>query len=142
MRGLRFASGEAQDYAQAAHWYTLAAEQNHSLAQFNLAVMYGQGQGVARDEAKWLMWMTRAAELGDAGAQYQVGMQRHVTNRKGGEETAPEGRIEALKWVRLSAAQAYRGAERACEFVAMEMTQAEVDEGGRRVAAFVAGKRG
>jgi len=42
--------------------------------------------------------------------------------------------------VRLSAAQGCRGAESACEFVALGMTREEVSEGGRRAAAFVAGK--
>lgn len=140
--GLKFANGQgaAQDYAQAARWYAQAAEQNHRLAQFNLAQMYAQGQGVLRDKAKSLMWMTKAAELGDAGAQYKLGMQRHRAGRDGQNEVAPEGRIEALKWVRLSAVQGYRGAEGACEFLALGMTLAEVAEGERRAVAFVAGK--
>jgi len=140
LRGLRFASAEgvAQDYAQAAHWYGQAAERDHSLAQLNLAALYGQG--VLRDEAKSLMWLTRAAKLGNAAAQYRLGVQQHLACRGGGRGAAAEGRIEALKWVRLSAAQGYRGAESACEFVALGMTREEVSEGGRRAAAFVAGK--
>lgn len=134
-------SGEAQDYPQAAQWYAQAAAADHSLAQFNLAVMYAQGQGVSRDDAKSLMWMTRAAELGDAGAQYKLGVRQHLAGRRGQVEMAPESRIEALKWVQLSAAQGYRGAEGACEFVALGMTREEVTEGGRRAAAFVAGRR-
>ncbi len=143
LKGVRFAGGEgnAQDYTQAAHWYGQAAELNHALAQFNLAVMYGQGQGVLRDEAKSLMWMTRAAKLGDAGAQYRLGVQQHRACRESLPGAVSEGRIEALKWVRLSAAQGYRGAENACEFVALGMTLEEVAEGGRRVTAFVADKK-
>jgi uncharacterized protein len=137
-RGLSFAAGEgeAQDYPQAAQCYAQAAEQNHALAQFNLAIMYAQGQGVLRDEAKSLLWMTRAAEAGDAGAQYKLGVQRHLTSRGARLEGAPEGRIEALKWVSLAAAQGYRGAEGACEYVALSMTREEVAEGSRRVQAF------
>ncbi len=141
-KGLKFASGQGanQDYAQAVICYTRSAELNHGLAQFNLAMMYGQGQGVARDEAKSLMWMTRAAELGDAGAQYQLGVRSHAVNRGERETRLTEGRIEALKWAQLSAAQGYRGAQSGCEFMTMEMTQEEVNEAGRRAAAFVAGK--
>jgi TPR repeat protein len=140
-RGVRLASGEgmAQDYARAAYWYALAAEQNHGLAQFNLAVMYGHGQGVARDETRSLMWMTRAAQSGDAAAQYTLGVQQHLAGREVRLAVAPEGRIEALKWVRLSAAQGYRGAEGACEFIALGMTREEVTVGERRAEAFVAG---
>jgi TPR repeat protein len=138
LRGFGFATGQgqAQDYAQAAQCYRQAAEQNHVLAQFNLAVMYAQGQGVLRDEAKSLLWMTRAAEGGDAGAQYKLGVQRHLACRGACVEGVPESRIEALKWVRLAAAQGYRGAEGACEYMALGMTREEVAEGGRRVQAF------
>jgi TPR repeat protein len=143
LRGVKFATGQGvvQDYAQAARWYGQAAEQNHGLAQFNLAMMYGQGQGMARDEAKSSMWMRRSAELGDAGAQYTLGVHQHLACRCGQKGAESEGRIEALKWVRLSAAQGYRGAESACEFVALGMTREEVAEGGRRVAVFVADKK-
>ena len=141
LSGLKYASGEgvAQDYTQAAQCYSQAAEQDHSLAQLHLAMLYWQGQGVARDEAKSLMWMTKAAKLGNAEAQYRLGVQQHLLFREGSNGTAAEGRIEALKWVRLSAAQTYRGAESACEFVALGMTRDEVAEAVRRVTAFVAG---
>jgi TPR repeat protein len=141
--GVKFATGQGgvQDYAQAAQWYGQAAERDHGLAQFNLAMMYGQGQGVLRDEAKSLMWMTRSAELGDAGAQYALGVRRHLGCRSGLKRAVSEERIEALKWVRLSAAQGYRGAEGACEFVALGMSMDEVAEGGRRAAAFIVGKK-
>src|SRR6266571_2085887 len=60
--GFRFATeGKAPDYAQAAHWYLKAANQNHALAQFNLGIMYGDGQGVLRDQAESLMWLRKAA---------------------------------------------------------------------------------
>jgi hypothetical protein len=85
------------------------------------------------------MWLTRASNLGNAAAQYRLGVQQHLACRAGRAESAVEGRIEALKWVRLSAARGYRGAESACEFVALGMTREEVAEGGRRAAAFVAG---
>ena len=139
--GLKFATGEgvSQDYTQAAQCYSQAAEQDHSLAQLHLAMLYWQGQGVARDEAKSLMWMTKAAKLGNAEAQYRLGVQQHLLFREGSNGTAAEGRIEALKWVRLSAAQSYRGAETACEFVALGMTRDEVAEAARRAAAFVVG---
>ena len=141
LNGLKFASGEgvAQDYTQAAQCYSQAAEQDHSLAQLHLAMLYWQGQGVARDEAKSLMWMTKAAKLGNAEAQYRLGVQQHLLFREGSNGTAAEGRIEALKWVRLSAGQSFRGAESACEFVALGMTRDEVVEAVRRAAAFVVG---
>ena len=141
LRGLSFATGQgiAQDYVRAAQCYTEAAQQDHSLAQLNLAALYARGQGVTRNETKALMWLTKSANLGNAAAQYRLGVQEHLAcrTRRGGSTV--EGRIEALKWVQLSAAQGYHGAENACEFVALGMTREEVAEGGRRAAAFVPG---
>lgn len=56
--------GAAQDLPQAAEWYRQAAEQNHPLAQFNLSVMLGEGQGMAKDGAAAVKWMGRAAASG------------------------------------------------------------------------------
>lgn len=141
LKGVEFADGlgVAQDYGQAARWFARAAEQNHAQAQLNLATLYRQGQGVGRDPAKSLQWLTRAAKLGNAAAQYRLGVQQHLVGRVGRATAAPETRIEALMWVRLSAAQGYRGAESACQFVTSGMTWEEVAEGGRRAAAFVVG---
>jgi hypothetical protein len=136
--GMKFAlEGTGQDYAQAAHWYLKAADQSHSLAQFNLAIMYAAGQGVPRDEAKSMRWMQKAADLGDAGAQYHIGMKHHRASLSGLPEAAPESRIQAYKWLQLSAAQGYRSSEAAWAFVALSMTRADVVDGTRRIAAFV-----
>jgi hypothetical protein len=91
-------------------------------------MLYGQGQGVAPDEAKSLMWLTKSAKLANAAAQYRLGAQRHLLFREGSNGAAAEGRIEALKWVRLSDAQSYRGAESACEFVVLGI---DIRRGGR-----------
>jgi len=136
--GVKFAQeGAAQDYAQAAHWYLKAADQSHTLAQFNLAVMYGAGQGVPRDEAKSRAWMQKAAELGDAGAQYHLGIKHHRASLDGVPETAPESRIQAYKWLQLAAAQGYRSSEAAWAFVVLGMTREDVADASRRIAAFV-----
>ena len=139
LKGLNFAKGQGvpQDYVQAAQCYTEAAEQGHSRAQLSLATLYQHGQGVTQDQAKALRWLTKAANLGNAAAQYRLGVQQHLACRTRRPGAGVEGRIEALKWVRLSAAQKHHGAERACEFVALGMTREEVAESGRRVDAFI-----
>jgi len=50
-----------------------AAEQGDAMAQFNLGVMYDEGQGVARDDAKAVEWYTKAAEQGDSRAKFNFG---------------------------------------------------------------------
>jgi len=139
--GVKFANiGPAQDYAQAAEWYVKAADQNHALAQFNLGVMYALGQGVLRDEALSMKWIRKAAHLGDAGAQYNLGMKNHRISMGQAPEQAGETRIEAYKWLQLSAAQGYGASGAGCESVALGMTLEGVADGRRRAAAFVAGK--
>jgi TPR repeat protein len=140
--GLRFAGeGAAQDYAQAAQWYLKAADQSHSLAQFNLGIMYAAGQGVPRDEAKSMGWMQKAADQGDAGAQHHIGMKHHRASFDGLPEAASESRIQAYKWLQLAATQGYRSSEAAWAFVALGMTREDVADGGRRIAAFVPAQR-
>jgi hypothetical protein len=137
--GVKFArEGAAQDYPQAAQWYLKAANQSHSLAQFNLAIMYAAGQGVARDEVKSIGWMQKAADLGDAGAQYRLGMKHHRASLGELPAAALESRVLAYKWLELAAAQGYRGSEIASAFIALGMTRDEVVDGNRRIAAFVA----
>jgi TPR repeat protein len=138
--GINFAGeGAAQDYGQAASWYLKAADQGHTLAQFNLAIMYAMGQGMPRDEIQSMRWMQKAADLGDAGAQFRVGMKHHRASLGSSGKIAHELRIESYMWLQLSMAQGYRGSEQACENIALLMTRDDVANGARRVAAFVPG---
>jgi len=138
--GFWFATeGKSQDFAQAADWYLKAANQNHALSQFNLAIMYGKGQGVRRDEAQSLIWLGKAARLGDAGAQYTLGLRQNRVSLDEGSEDGVESKIEAYKWLHLAAAQGYRDSAAGCDLVAMSLTREGVIEGRRRAAAFVIG---
>jgi TPR repeat protein len=142
-RGLRFATGgagNAQDYVQAAAWYRKAAEQHHGLAQFNLGIMYAQGQGVDRDDVQSDAWFDRAARLGDAGGQFRMGQHFERASLNGLPADAPEARIEAYKWYQLAAAQGYKGSDGAHAVLTFRMTREDVAEATERVARFVAAK--
>ena len=54
-------------------WFRKAAEQGDADAQFNLGVMYRNGQGVKQDDFEAVKWYRKAAEQGDAKAQFIVG---------------------------------------------------------------------
>ena len=56
----------------AVHWYRRGAEQGDADAQFNLGVMYAEGEGVARDDAEARRWYRKAAEQGHADAQHNL----------------------------------------------------------------------
>ncbi|MGI0035084.1 MAG: tetratricopeptide repeat protein [Nitrososphaera sp.] len=50
-------------------YFRQAAERGHAGAQYNLAMMYDTGRGIARDYAEAFKWYRKAARQGHAGAQ-------------------------------------------------------------------------
>lgn len=48
--------GVDQDFGQAVHWYTLAAEEGHEDSQDRLSLLYSTGQGVPKDPVKARYW--------------------------------------------------------------------------------------
>ena len=73
--GVRYHSGQGvtQDFAQAASWYSKAAELGHAKGQNNLALLFQMGQGVPKDLAQAVYWFQKAAEQGNADAQCNLG---------------------------------------------------------------------
>ena len=53
-----------EDDAEAVRWYQMAAEQGYARAQYNLGVMYADGEGVPEDDAEAVRWYQMAAEQG------------------------------------------------------------------------------
>jgi TPR repeat protein len=54
--------------------YRKAADQGNARAQFNLGVLYANGQGVAQDYAEAARWYRKAADQGHADAQNNLGL--------------------------------------------------------------------
>ena len=52
------------DYAAALREWRPLAEQGHAQAQYNLGVMYANGQGVAQDKVQAHMWLNLADRQG------------------------------------------------------------------------------
>ena len=102
----RGGQGLAQDYAEAAKWYRLAAEQGHAKAQFKLGVMYDNGQGVTQDDAEALQWYRKAAEQGYAKAQYNLGFMY------GNGQGVPQDYAQAHMWFNLAASSFPPGEDR------------------------------
>ena len=61
------------DYATALKEWRPLAERGVSTAQFNLGVIYDNGEGVPQDYAEAVKWYRKAAEQGDAAAQSNLG---------------------------------------------------------------------
>ncbi len=62
-------NGVPHSYNMAARWYRKAAEQGHTLAQFNMGVMYLKGQGVSRNGTDAYTWFSLAADNGHSESQ-------------------------------------------------------------------------
>jgi hypothetical protein len=100
--GVHYANGSGgvrKDMARAVSWYARAAESGYDPAQYNLALCYLDGTGVARDQRKAFEWFQKAAELGHAKAQYNAGVCYYF-----GEGTA-EDINKAVYWFAKSAEQ-------------------------------------
>ena len=134
------AVGDALDFVESAQWYRKAADQDHTLAQYNLGVMFARGQGMPQNDHLSAHWMRKAAEGGDAAAQHNLGGRHHRASLNGSQTDATESRIEAFRWFQHAAAQGYGDSVTAWERITITMTRAEVDEGNRRAAAFVVRK--
>ena len=91
----------AADAAIAAAWYHKAAAQGYASAQYNLALMYRDGRGVARDAAQAQHWYEQAAAQGHAKAQYRLG---EIAYGEKHYDTARD-------WFEKSAAQGYAKAQ-------------------------------
>ena len=50
-----------------------AADQGDAEAQYNLGVIYNNGEGVPKDDAEAVRWFQLAAEQGYAKAQFELG---------------------------------------------------------------------
>ena len=80
-----------------------AAEQGDAMAQYELGLCYGQGNGVERSLTKAKKWYCKAAKSGHGGAQRMLGF-RNL-------EGAPEDLVEAVEWYRKAAAKGQTNAQ-------------------------------
>jgi TPR repeat protein len=60
------------DKGEAIKWYKLSAQKGFSRAQYNLGVMYRDGDGVPRDYREAHKWFLQAAEQDDWRAQVKL----------------------------------------------------------------------
>ena len=91
------AAAEQGDYVTALRLWRSLAEQGDADAQYNLGVMYNNGDGVPRDYAEAMKWHRKAADQGNGNAQFNLGF---MYDRGRG---MPQSYIEAVKWYSLAA---------------------------------------
>jgi len=93
------AAYDTGDYATALSEWRPFAEQGYAPAQFNLGLMYGNGQGVLQDYAEAVKWYRLAAEQGNSQAQSNLAFMY------GNGQGVLQDYAEAIRWNRLAAGQ-------------------------------------
>jgi len=100
-----YEAAQRGDFATAMREWRPLAEAGDATAQYNLGVMYANGQGVPEDDAEAVKWYRLAAVQGDASAQVNLGLMYDDG------EGVPEDDAEAVKWYRLAAEQGNASAQ-------------------------------
>ena len=80
------------------------AEQGEAYAQYNLGLMYDEGEGVPENNAEAVRWYRLAAEQGHAIGQYNLGLMYAEG------EGVPQNNVRAYVWWSVAAAQGDEGA--------------------------------
>jgi TPR repeat protein len=119
--------GVAVDWVEAARLFQIAAEQGLPEAQYNLGVIYDDGHGVPQDTVAAAQWIRSAAEQGYAEAQFYMGLHYCCLDE--------DNEVLRYMWLSLAANQGHDRAKSARESHAGNMTEEELAEGRRLVAA-------
>ncbi len=101
-----FDAYEKGDYETAFAEFHLLAEQGDEIAQYNLGLMYKNGEGVPRDYRQALKWFRLSAEQGYAEAQHSLGVMY-----SNGDGVPQDDYKQAVKFYRLSAEQGFTNAQ-------------------------------
>ena len=114
------------DYATALREWRLLAEQGNARAQFDLGLLYENGDGVPRDYAKARQWYEKSAAQGGAKAQFYLGMQSAFG------EGGPLDLVQAHMWYSLAAGNGHAAATVYRDDLARQMTPAQITEAHKR----------
>jgi TPR repeat protein len=103
-------------------WYRKAADKGDAKAQFNIGLMYANGDGVPQDDTQAVTWFRNAAGQGDAAAQLNLG----VAYAQG--QGVPQEYVSAHMWFSLAAAQGAQDAVKNRHIAAKRMTHEQIVE--------------
>ena len=105
-----------------------AAEQGHAGAQYNLGVMYDEGEGVPQDYAEAAKWYRRAAEQGHAAAQNNLGVMYRSSHG------VPQDHREAYIWFFLAAANGDKEAAKKRDVIIKKLSFADLSSAHKEIA--------
>ena len=110
------------DYATALNEWKPLAEQGDDSAQYNLGVIYANGEGVPQDYEEAVKWYRLAAEQGHAVAQYNLGLMY----AKG--EGVLQDNVLAHMWFNLGAANGSDWSRKNRDQIVKSMTSEAVEK--------------
>ena len=117
----------ARDYANAAKWWKLAAEQGHARAQNGLGVLFRDGDLGVADKTQAAYWFKRSAENGYAFAMYSLALLY-----RDGDGVARDD-IEAHKWFNLASSINFDPkAAFQRDLIAQRMSREDISEAEKR----------
>ena len=99
------------------------AEQGEAYAQYNLGLMYDEGEGVPENNAEAVRWYRLAAEQGDAYAQSDLGFMS--SNGEG----VPQNNVRAYIWYSVAAAQGNETARTNRDIISERLTPDQLARG-------------
>ena len=118
------------DYDKAIKDVQFLADGGEPRAQYDLAVMYDQGQGVPQSDAEAMRWYERAAGQGEPRAQYNLGLMY-----LNGQGVSPD-MVKAYYWISLAASHGNAKALDARDYVSERMSIEQIAEGKRLVREY------
>lgn len=119
-----------RDYTAAFNLLKPLARNGNAIAQFNIALMYDEGNGVPQSYANAFKWYLRAAESGLIQAQYTAG----YCYRKG--RGIKLNVVRAHMWLNLAASGGLRHADIERDQEQLVMTRAQIAEAQERATAW------
>ena len=128
-------AAQAGDFQTALKEWKPLADQGHAYAQYNLGVMYADGDvrqaaagtGVPEDDAEAAVrWYRLAADQGHAGAQYNLGLM--YANGEG----VLQDNVTAHMWFNIAGANGAELGRDNREIIERKMTPADISEAQKR----------
>jgi TPR repeat protein len=106
------------------------AEAGNARAQYNLSLMYVNGEAVP-DFKEFMKWLHKAAEQGEAEAQYNLAAMYYTGNG------VAKDFVTAYVWLTITAANGDSIAKRNRDGIAKTMTPDQIDEGQKLSEAMI-----
>jgi len=120
-----FGAYDRGDYETALKEFRPLAEQGLSQAQYNLGLMYAEGEGVAQDYQEAVRWYRLAAEQDHASGQFSLGAM-YIAGHG-----VPKDYVLAHMWMNMAAAKGVKKAGKGRDFLEILMTPAQLAEAQR-----------